>query len=69
MAEQVRREIEATLFPGVGRLTASFGVADYEADAAPGLLVGRADEAMYRAKQSGRNRVVVASMASGVRAQ
>ena len=69
MAEGLRQEIADTHFPGIGQLTASFGVADYEADAAPGLLVGRADEAMYRAKQSGRNRVVVASMASGVRAQ
>jgi len=69
LAEGLRQEIEGTNFPGLGQLTASFGVADYEADAAPGLLVSRADEAMYRAKQSGRNRVVVASMASGSRTQ
>ena len=65
LAEGLRREIKATLFPGIGHLTASFGVADYEADTAPGLLVGRADEAMYRAKQSGRNQVVVATSPAG----
>ena len=64
LAEALRREIKGTLFPGIGHLTASFGVADYEADAAPELLVGRADEAMYRAKQSGRNQVVVAAALS-----
>ncbi|MFP5258576.1 MAG: diguanylate cyclase [Acidobacteriota bacterium] len=70
LAEGLRREIQGTTFPGVGRLTASFGVADFEADAAPGLLVDRADEAMYRAKQGGRNQVVLAlSMALNNRTQ
>lgn len=46
--------------PGVGHLTASFGLADYEADAGPAVLVARADEAMYQAKQGGRNQVVIA---------
>ena len=70
LAEGLRREIAATHFPGIGRLTASFGVADYEAEAGPGLLVGRADEAMYLAKHSGRNQVVVAgSLAAASRTQ
>ena len=40
------------------KITASFGVANLgdETDTAE-LLLGRADEAMYRAKQTGRNRV------------
>ena len=70
LAEQLRREIAATVFPGIGHQTASFGVADYEADTAAGSLVGRADEAMYRAKQCGRNQVVVAaSLATVARRQ
>ncbi|KHK02136.1 GGDEF domain-containing protein [Desulfovibrio sp. TomC] len=60
LAETLRREIRETDFPGVGYLTASFGVADYEADVGPAMLVARADEAMYRAKESGRNQVVIA---------
>ena len=60
LAETLRREIGETRFPGVGHLTASFGLADYEADAGPAVLVARADEAMYRAKESGRNQVVIA---------
>ncbi|MET0104962.1 MAG: GGDEF domain-containing protein [Sedimenticola sp.] len=61
--ERLRRAIEK-----IGRLlerrfpdhplTVSIGVAVLEeGDDAPSLL-GRADEALYRAKQSGRNRVV-----------
>ena len=39
-------------------LTASFGVASLRAaDLTPGSLLARADAAMYRAKQAGRNRV------------
>ena len=68
LAGQLREAIRATPIQVHGlelAATASFGVADYEADAAPGLLVGRADEAMYRAKQSGRNQVVVATSLAG----
>lgn len=47
---------EGTLIP----LTASFGVAEYANE--PTLLdvVGKADRAMYRAKEGGRNRVAIA---------
>ena len=45
------------------RCTASFGVAvfDRDTDAHLEKLIKRADEALYRAKQSGRNQVVFAS--------
>ena len=50
-------------------LTVSVGVASYPADAATVRdLVGRADQAMYRAKQAGRNRVCDASSAGGASA-
>ncbi|MET0980981.1 MAG: diguanylate cyclase [Telluria sp.] len=39
-------------------LTVSIGVAEYRLGEATGLTVGRADEALYLAKSSGRNRVV-----------
>jgi diguanylate cyclase (GGDEF)-like protein len=40
-------------------ITASIGLAEYDpGDTEPGTLLARADEALYRAKQAGRNRVV-----------
>ena len=56
-AERIREAIAAHDFPGVGHLTASFGVAACcEADTVANLLE-RADAALYRAKAQGRNRV------------
>jgi diguanylate cyclase (GGDEF)-like protein len=69
LAETLRREIGETDFPGVGRVTASLGLADYEADAGPLVLVTRADEALYRAKESGRNQVVIAPSLAVTRTQ
>ena len=44
--------------PGV-RVTMSFGVAQLEPDVADhASLIDRADQALYHAKKSGRNRVV-----------
>ena len=59
-AERMRGAIAAHAFPGVGRVTASFGVAECcDGDTAEGLLQ-RADAALYRAKAAGRNRVEAA---------
>lgn len=41
-----------------GRITFSAGVADVSADADPRSALARADAALYRAKQEGRNRVI-----------
>lgn len=38
-------------------ITASFGVAEYEAGDTPGTIFKRADNALYQAKENGRNKV------------
>ena len=42
-----------------GRITFSAGVADVSEDCDPRSALARADAALYRAKQEGRNRVMV----------
>ncbi|MCG3173635.1 MAG: Response regulator PleD [Myxococcota bacterium] len=63
VADKLRRKIESELksVEGLNGVTASFGVAAFPS---PGLetlehLINAADKAMYRAKEMGRNRVVL----------
>jgi len=58
-AEKLRAAIESHDFPQIGRATASFGVASLDEKETDGeTLINHADQAMYAAKQGGRNRVV-----------
>jgi len=57
LAEKLRKAIEQTAFSTVGTRTSSFGVASYVQGDDTKTIVGRADEALYRAKESGRNKV------------
>lgn len=63
-AERIRQEIEhlghllSDRFPGLG-LTVSIGISRFENDIKNhDALVSKADKALYRAKEAGRNRVV-----------
>ncbi len=58
LCEQLRKMIENHRFDGIDSLTASFGVAQIRAKESEKQLLLRADEALYRAKSEGRNRVV-----------
>ncbi|MBZ0157762.1 MAG: diguanylate cyclase [Alphaproteobacteria bacterium] len=59
VAERLRREVEKHCFDTVGHLTASFGVATFRGEDQADILVKRVDDALYRAKEGGRNRVEV----------
>ncbi|MBF6056755.1 diguanylate cyclase [Thiomicrorhabdus heinhorstiae] len=64
LAESKRQAIETAQLKRKGseqtlkQITASFGVAHYRKDEAPELFIKRSDDALYKAKNSGRNRVV-----------
>ena len=59
VAESICATIAATVFPVVGHRTASLGVTSYDGEENEVHMLARADEALYEAKRSGRNRVVV----------
>jgi two-component system sensor histidine kinase EvgS len=57
LAENLRQMMAETNFPGAGHRTASFGVSECHKGDRLHNLLQRADEALYRAKAGGRNRV------------
>lgn len=62
-AERVRTRIEELRFPAIDpglRVTVSIGIAESRYFEDTALTFKRADEALYRAKQAGRNRSVIA---------
>lgn len=61
LAERLRRFINELEIEGPGQISASIGVGSYPLHAdEPDELFQRTDEALYLAKQSGRNRVCIA---------
>ena len=64
LAEKLRRRIERATFNGGCSLTCSFGVAAYRSEESPEGFVERADQALYRAKRAGRNRVCLEGRSS-----
>ena len=60
LAERLRAAAAAHDHASVGTVTASFGVAEHSPGETPDELFARADRALYRAKDGGRNRVEVA---------
>lgn len=58
VAEKLREAVAGASFPRVGQVTISLGVAEYQVGEPIKDWMKRADEAMYAAKDGGRNRVV-----------
>jgi|GEM_PF-1248219 len=58
-AERLRIELAMTRMPIVGTVTASFGVAEMEPKESFRSFYNRVDNAMYKAKDNGRNMVAV----------
>ncbi len=62
VAERIRETIEAKASPGTMPVTASLGISSWPTDGASKEdIITRADAALYRAKQIGRNRTCVSS--------
>ncbi len=66
IAERIRKIINETGIEGPGQISASIGVANFPLHGSdPDDLFNRADEALYAAKQGGRNRVCVYDLPEG----
>jgi diguanylate cyclase (GGDEF)-like protein len=58
VAEKLRKMIELTDIKNVDHITASFGVTEFKASDTIESFIKRADDALYKAKEGGSNRVV-----------
>jgi diguanylate cyclase (GGDEF)-like protein len=62
-ADRLREEIRAASFTGENgetiRVTASFGISQYESGESVDALLGRADAGLYASKKGGRNRATI----------
>jgi polar amino acid transport system substrate-binding protein len=57
LANKIRQKIDSSVFNDYGKQTASFGIACYKNDDTIDSIISHADQALYMAKNSGRNRV------------
>jgi diguanylate cyclase (GGDEF)-like protein len=58
-AEKIRDHVESHPFGELPRVTVSVGCSTYQLDESPTSFINRVDLALYEAKRSGKNRVVV----------
>lgn len=59
LANKLKQSIQSYNFENVENKTASFGIAQYEKGESIAKLINRADKALYRAKDGGRNKIMM----------
>ena len=59
VAEKLKDKIEENTHPVAGKITASFGITQYKGGDTLETMFKRCDDALYKAKRNGRNRVEV----------
>ncbi|MCX8026287.1 MAG: diguanylate cyclase [Thermodesulfovibrionales bacterium] len=59
IAKDLQKTIIQYNFFSVGKITASFGISTFSHDDTSDSLIKRADDALYQAKNGGRNRIVL----------
>jgi diguanylate cyclase (GGDEF)-like protein len=59
VAEKLRKQVEQHYFDKVGNMTVSFGITSFAINDNLNLFLKRVDDALYRAKERGRNRVEI----------
>lgn len=57
LAERIRKKISGYTFNDVGKVTVSFGVTEFKKKDTEDAFIKRTDNALYKAKKKGRNRV------------
>jgi diguanylate cyclase (GGDEF)-like protein len=60
LAERIRKAVEDHEFPQAGQVTVTLGVTTCQVGDSPAGLVDRADKVVRKAKEEGKNRVLVA---------
>lgn len=59
IAEKTRKKIESLDFDVAGKLSASFGITLSHENIASHIIIKEADDALYQAKNSGRNKTII----------
>lgn len=61
LAERIRQTVESTEFETVGKVTISVGVTQFKPNTSLSHTFSEADKALYKAKETGRNKVVISA--------